>query len=164
LSERFQERPEFRAEIETRLSRLGEDARREGRAPPALLAGTPRELVSTMRDRPGTRVEVLRLLLDLDDYADDLKWDSRFLRSWAPQEVLEERDRLQAEAAFRYAIAVPISALILVPAVRADPWWLLAGVVPAWLMALSLASQITAWRVVIPVGRSGSGTLCRRTG
>jgi hypothetical protein len=43
---------------------------------------------------------------DLDDYAEDLAWDSRFIRFWAPQEVLDERDRLQAEAVFRYAIAV----------------------------------------------------------
>ncbi len=103
------------------------------------LCGTPGELSDS-----ATRRALLDVRFDIDAYARNLEHDLplmplRLLGEEKEREIYGEFDRTRAEAEFRAAVALPIAALVVVIAVRASAWWLLALVVPALLV-------LEAWR------------------
>lgn len=100
------------------------------RLPPVLEAAPAEELAEDMMDRPQVRTRVLHRLLALRKYAEDLADEPLFAGGQqAISELLEERDRIRAEAEFRISLALPVMMLALVLAQRSSPWFLLGAIV-----------------------------------
>jgi hypothetical protein len=166
LTTQYIEDERLREAIGNRVAALRVQAKRLNRQLPELLGDeSTAEITAKMIDAPLLRKRVLDLLIDTRKHADDLAWESRFIDGVAEAEpqLIDKRDQYIAEGEFRTGMTLPLAGLVWVLAVRENPWFLVAGLVPIWMFYMgqlafahgdqAVLRAVSGGKLVWPVAR-----------
>lgn len=95
---------------------------------------------------PGTDGELWFWLYDIAEASIERELDSGLpMQLQIEREALyNDFDRVRAESELRAAIVVPLLVLVVILAVGGSPWWLVALLVPAWLLRQGVQAHVEA--------------------
>ena len=150
LSQRFVADEGVRRDIQSKIEEVLGRARELGRTPSAVWTENPTsDLVTSMLHGPYQCATILAGLLDLEAYARELQWESRFIGGNAIPEILDQADRLHAEGEFRFGVVLPLVALCAALSLREGPLYMGLLCIPIWLTYLANSSYDKARLVAI---------------